>query len=58
MKAFIVDRYGRKQSLRFGEMPSPELAKQFGAIERFTEGIQQSKPRMLGKRSMQCSSST
>jgi NADPH:quinone reductase-like Zn-dependent oxidoreductase len=25
MKAFVVDRYGRKQSLRFGEMPKPEL---------------------------------
>lgn len=25
MKAFVVDRYGRKQSLRFGEMPTPEL---------------------------------
>jgi len=25
MKAFVVDRYGRKQSLRFGEMPNPEL---------------------------------
>ena len=25
MKAFVVDRYGRKQSLRFGEMPDPEL---------------------------------
>lgn len=25
MKAFVVDRYGRKQNLRFGEMPKPEL---------------------------------
>jgi len=25
MKAFIVDRYGRKQSLRSAEMPTPEL---------------------------------
>src|SRR5258708_378238 len=25
MKAFVVDRYGRKQSPRFGEMPNPEL---------------------------------
>jgi len=25
MKAFVVDRYGRKQSLRFAEMPNPEL---------------------------------
>src|SRR5580704_9628626 len=25
MKAFVVDRYGRKQSLRLGEMPDPEL---------------------------------
>ncbi len=24
MKAFVVDRYGRKQNLRFGEMPNPE----------------------------------
>lgn len=25
MKAFIIDRYGRKGSLRFGEMPEPEV---------------------------------
>src|SRR6478735_6222478 len=25
VKAFVVDRYGRKQSLRLGEMPKPEL---------------------------------
>jgi NADPH:quinone reductase-like Zn-dependent oxidoreductase len=25
MKAFIVDRYGRKDGVRFGEMPEPEL---------------------------------
>jgi NADPH:quinone reductase-like Zn-dependent oxidoreductase len=25
MKAFVVDRYGRKDGVRFGEMPDPEL---------------------------------
>ena len=25
MKAFIVDRYGSKDGVRFGEMPDPEL---------------------------------
>ena len=25
MKAFIVERYGRKDGVRFGDMPEPEL---------------------------------
>ena len=25
MKAFIVDRYGKKDGVRIGEMPDPEL---------------------------------
>ena len=25
MKAFVLDRYGSKDGVRFGEMPDPEL---------------------------------
>lgn len=39
MKAFVVDRYGRKQSLRFGEMPKPDLRDDDVLIRVYAAGV-------------------
>jgi len=35
VKAFIVDRYGKKGGRRMGEMPDPQLQEQDGRIDPF-----------------------
>lgn len=39
MKAFIVDRYGKKESLRAGEVPEPELREDEVLIEVHATGV-------------------
>lgn len=39
MKAFFVDRYGRKSGLRLGEMPSPELGEDEVLVEVHAAGV-------------------
>lgn len=39
MKAFIVDKYGGKTGLRFGEMPMPELREDEALVEVHAAGV-------------------
>ena len=39
MKAFIVDHYGEKKGLRFGDMPEPELRDDDVLIEIHSAGV-------------------
>src|SRR5207253_2571755 len=39
MKAFILDRYGRDQPLRFGELPEPELRDEDVLVEVHAAGV-------------------
>ena len=39
MKAFILDRYGREEMLRFGEMPEPELRDDGVLVEIHAAGV-------------------
>jgi NADPH:quinone reductase-like Zn-dependent oxidoreductase len=39
MKAFILDRYGREEALRFGEMPEPELRDDDVLVEVHAAGV-------------------
>ncbi|MGA8033035.1 MAG: NADP-dependent oxidoreductase, partial [Casimicrobiaceae bacterium] len=39
MKAFFVDRYGRKSGLPLGEMPSPELGEDEVLVEVHAAGV-------------------
>jgi hypothetical protein len=39
MKAFIVDRYGSKEGLRFGEMPDPEMREDDVLIQVHAAGV-------------------
>ena len=39
MKAFIVDRYGRKDGLRAGEMPDPELREDEVLVQVHAAGV-------------------
>ena len=39
MKAFIVDRYGKKQGVRIGEMPEPELRENEVLVQVHAAGV-------------------
>ena len=39
MKAFIVDRYGKKESLRAGEVPEPELREDEVLVQVHATGV-------------------
>src|SRR5258705_1023380 len=39
MRAFIIDRYGKKASGRFGEMPEPELREDDILVQVFASGV-------------------
>ena len=39
MKAFIVDRYGKKQGVRIGEMPEPELHENEVLVQVHAAGV-------------------
>jgi len=39
MKAFIVDRYGKKDGARIGEMPDPELRQDDVLVEIHAAGV-------------------
>lgn len=39
MKAFIVDRYGKKDGVRFGEMPDPELREDDVLVQVHAAGV-------------------
>ena len=41
MKAFIVDRYGKKESLRAGEVPEPELRDDEVLVQVHAAGVNQ-----------------
>jgi NADPH:quinone reductase-like Zn-dependent oxidoreductase len=41
MKAFIVDRYGKKDGVRFGEMPEPELRADDVLVQIHAAGVNQ-----------------
>lgn len=41
MKAFILDRYGKKSSLRLGEMPEPELRDDEVLVKMHAAGVNQ-----------------
>lgn len=41
MKAFIVDRYGKKESLRAGEVPEPELREDEVLVQVHAAGVNQ-----------------
>ena len=41
MKAFIVDRYGKKESLRAGEVPEPELREDEVLVQVHATGVNQ-----------------
>ena len=39
MKAFIVDRYGKKRALRLADMPHPELRDDEALVEVHAAGV-------------------
>ena len=39
MKAFIVDRYGKKEVLRAGEVPEPELREDEVLVQVYAAGV-------------------
>ena len=41
MKAFIVDRYGKKERLRAGEVPEPELREDEVLVQVYAAGVNQ-----------------